>query len=315
MKTPIRRFAVLLMILALSGCWRGRLLVCGEDPFWASLGEPTRVKAELAIHSILRGYLPTFLSVGVQENPRERLVAALGSGRFSAAVVGPLLSLEAAGFVGGFPRVRFVMIGGRPTEGDASKVTRVVFDRTEAYRTAGDCARLSLAESPPGGRIGVLAAGSGAAAAEASASAAVASASAAVDEEVRAFLEGAGPEGARAVVRGIDEPVDAAKVRTAVEEMRREGVEIFLPRLGGRDVSCLESLGETGGCAVTADWEVSSAFPRQVFLSVEERTIDGIARGLAKSGKGGGTVEGTVVLACGEARAVSREIREKGRCR
>ena len=275
--------------------------MCGEPPFWASLGEPTRVKAELAIHSILRGYLPTFLSVGAQENPRERLVAALGSGRFSAAVIGPLLSLEAASFAEGFPRVRFVMIGGRPTEGDASKVTRVVFDRTEAYRTAGDCARLSLAESPSGGKIGVLAA--------------VASASAAVDAEVQAFLDGAGPQSARAVVRSIDEPVDAAKVRTAVEEMRREGVEIFLPRLGGHDVSCLESLVDAGGCAVTADWEVSGAFSRQVFLSVEERTIDGIARGLAKRGKGGGTVQGTVVLACGNARAVSREIREKGRCR
>ncbi|MBE3135326.1 MAG: hypothetical protein IMZ55_17810 [Acidobacteria bacterium] len=249
-------------------------------------------------------------------------MAALGSGRFSAAVVGPLLSLEAAGFVDGFPMVRFVMIGGRPTEGDASKVTRVVFDRTEAYRTAGDCARLSLSEGPPGGRIGVLAAVASASAAVASASAAVASASAAVasasaavDAEVQAFLDGAGPQSARAVVRSIDEPVDAAKVRKAVEEMRREGVEIFLPRLGGHDVSCLESLVDAGGCAVTADWEVSGAFPRQVFLSVEERTIDGIARGLAKRGKGGGTVEGTVVLACGEARAVSREIREKGRCR
>ncbi|MCX7039195.1 MAG: hypothetical protein NT005_08690 [Spirochaetes bacterium] len=301
MKTPIRRFAVLLAILALSGCWRGRLLVCGEDPFWASLGEPTRVKAELAIRSILRGYLPTFLSVGVQENPRERLVATLGSGRFRAAVVGPLLSLEAAGFVDGFPRVQFVMVGGRPTETGGSKLTRVVFDRTEAYRTAGDCVRLSLAGGPPGGRVGVLAAGAGATAAS--------------DQEVRAFLEGAGPESARAVVRGIEGPVDASKVRKAVEEMRREGVEIFLPRLGGYDVSCLEALGDLGGCAVTADWEVSGAFAQQVLLSVEERTIDGIARGLEKSGEGGGTVDGTVVLACGEARAVSREIREKGRCR
>jgi hypothetical protein len=298
-KAPIRRFAVLIALFALTGCWRGRLLVCGEPPFWASLGEPTRVKAELAMHSILRGYLPTFLSVGAKENPRERLVAALRSGRFSAAVVGPLLSLEAAGFVDELPKVRFVIVGGGPTDGDSSKVTRVVFDRTEAYRTAGDCARLSLAEGPPGGRIGVL----------------VASASAAVDDEVQAFLDGAGPESARAVVRSIDEPVDAAKVRTAVEEMRREGVEIFLPRLGGHDVSCLESLGDAGGCAVTADWKVSGAFPRQVFLSVEDRTIDGIARGLARRGKGGGTVEGTVVLACGKARAVSREIREKGRCK
>jgi hypothetical protein len=136
-----------------------------------------------------------------------------------------------------------------------------------------------------------------------------------VDAEVQAFLDGAGPESARAVFRFIDEPVDAAKVRKAVEEMRRERVEIFLPRLGGYDVSCLESLVDAGGCAVTADWEVSGAFSRQVFLSVEERTIDGIARGLAKRGKGGGTVQGTVVLACGNARAVSREIREKGRCR
>ncbi len=266
------------------------------------------MKAELVIRSLLRGYLPTILSIGVQENARERLVAALGSGRFKAAVVGPLLSFEAAGFVQGFPRVRFVIVGGRPTEDEASKVTRVVFDRTEAYRRAGDCAQLSLAEGPPGGRIGVLVAG-------ASASAAGASASAAGNEEVRAFLEGAGPDGARAVVRGIDEPVDDAKVRKAVEEMRREGVEIFLPRLGGLDVACLESLGDTGGCAVTSDWEVSRAFPRQVFLSVEERTIDGIAQGLARSGKAGGTVKGAVVLACGEARAVSREIREKGRCR
>ncbi len=293
-------------MLALSGCWSGRLLVCAEEPFWASLGEPTRVKAQLAVRSVLRGYVPTFLSIGAQENPRERLVAMLGSGRFSAAVVGPLLSLEAAGFMDGFPRVRFVIIGGRPTESGGATVTRVAFDRTQAYRTAGECARLSLAEGPQGGRVGVI---------EVSASAGEAGSRAPEDDEVRAFLEGVGPGTTGAIVRGIEGPVDAAKVRKAVEEMRREGVEIFLPRLGGYDPSCLEALGDLGGSAVTADWEVSRAFPRQVFLSVEERTIDGIARGLTKSRKGGGAVEGTVVLACGEARVVSREIREKARCR
>lgn len=288
-------------VLALGGCWRGRLLLCGEEPFWATLGEPTRAKAELVARSLVRGYLPTFLSIGVQENPRERLVAVLRSGRFSAAVVGPLLSLEADGFVDGFPKVRFVLVGGGPTESAGSRVTRVVFDRTEAYRTAGACARLFLAGGPAGATLGVLVPSE--------------DGTAASHEEVRAFLEGAGPEGARAVMRVIDGPIEPAKVRKAVEELRREGVELFLPRLAGHDVTCLEALADSGACAVTADWEVSGAFAQQVFLSVEERAIDGIARGLARSGKGGGTVEGTVVLVCGEARAVTREIKEKARCR
>jgi hypothetical protein len=273
--------------------------VCGELPFWASLGEPRRALAALTVRSILHGYLPTFLFVGAQENPRERLVAALTAGRFSAAVVGPLLSLEAAGFVNGFPRVRFVIVGGPPGAGDAPNVTRLAFDRTDAYRLAGEGAQLSLAEGPSGGRLGVLAAGNAAAAA--------------AEDEVRAFLEGAGSEGGRAVVRGVEEPADAAKVKRAVEEMRGEGVEIFLPRLAGLDAACLEALRDAGGCAVTADWEASDAFPRQVFLSIEERTIDGI--GLCLGGQDGGVVKGTVGLACGKARTVPPEIRKKGQCR
>ena len=299
MKAPIHHFAVLLAVFALTGCWRGRLLVCGELPFWASLGEPRRAQAALAVHSILHGYLPTFLYVGAQENPRERLVRALSAGRFSAAVVGPLLSLEAAGFVNGFPRVRFVIVDGLQGAGGAVNVTRLTFDRTDAYRLAGEGAQLSLAAGPPGGRLGVLAAGDGAAAA--------------AEDEVRAFLEGAGPEGERAVVRGINEPADAAQVKKAVEEMRGEGVEIFLPRLAGLDAACLEALRDAGGCAVAADWEASEAFPRQVFLSIEERTIDGI--GLCLGGQEGGVVKGTVGLACGKARTVPPEIRKKGRCR
>ena len=306
MKVVIRRMGPILAALALAGCWRGRLLVCTEPPFRASLGEPFPVELSMAAHSLLRGYWPVHLQVSAQENPRERLTAALATGRFRTAVVGPLLSLEAAGFAQGFPKVRFILVGG-PGSGEApSNAVTLAFDRVEAFRLAGAAARLSLGEGETRGLVGVV---TGTAASN-------------QDEEVRAFLQGAagggpggGDVGAQPLVRTVEQPLDEQKVKAAVSEMRRAGVEIFLLRIAGFDVSCLEALRDGGGSAVLSDWAVSRAFPRQVFLSVEEKIFEGIGLCLGRAGTAGGVVTGPVGVVCGTARPVPPELKRRIDCR
>jgi hypothetical protein len=296
---------LLLAALALAGCWRGRLLVCAEPAFLASMGEPASVEVSLAARSLLRGYWPSFLRPGPQENPRVKLSAALATGHFAAAVVGPLLSLEAAGYTQGFPKVRFILVGGNPVDARANVVV-LDFDRVEAFRLAGEAARSSLAGGESRARVGVLSA----------------IAAADQDEEVRAFLEGAGgneggsaERGEQAIVRTVEQPLDEQKIRAAVAELRRGGVEIFLPRIPGFEAVCLEAIRDNGGSAVMSDWAVSGAFSRQVFLSVEEESVAGIVLCLGRAGRAGGVLEGPVGIVCGTARSISREQKKRLGCR
>jgi hypothetical protein len=292
-KTLARR-AILLAVAAccLGGCWRGRLLVCAEPPFWASLGEPLPVRISVAWQSLRHGWWPDFLLVGPQENPRDRLSAALAARRYGAAVVGPMLSFEAAGFAQGFPHTRFILVDGTAAGAAAQGSVLLSFDRTSAFQAAGEAVRSSLAAAAPHGLVGVL----------------VPVGAASTDAEAQAFLRGASGEGAAApVVREIDLPVDAAKVKAAVSEMRGRGVEVFLPRLGSLTVACLESLRESGGSAVLDDWAASGAFAQQVFLSIEEDVPAGIGLCLGRTAGPGSVVQGPVRIVSGNARPLPRE--------
>jgi hypothetical protein len=287
------RAALLVAVFpVLFGCWHGRLLYCAEPPFWASLGEPLPVRASLAWQSLRHGWWPGFLLVGPQENPRDRLTAALSGGRFGAAVVGPLLSFEASGFAQGFPTTGFVLVDGPAWAAGSVNTVLLVFDRTEAFQAAGEAVRVSLAAAAPHGLVGVLSPAG----------------AASTDAEAQAFLRGASGEGAAApVVREIDLPVDAAKVKAAVAEMRGGGVEVFLPRLGSLTVACLEALREAGGSAVLDDWVASGAFAGQVFLSVEEDVPAGIGLCLGRAAEPGSVVQGPVRIVSGKARPIPRE--------
>jgi hypothetical protein len=297
---PLRAIILAAALCVLAGCWRGRLVVCAEAPFWASLGEPAPVRASIAWQSLRRGWWPDFLLVGPAEDPRDRLSAVLAGGRHGAAVVGPMLSFEAAGFAQGFPRTRFILVDGAHPGAAGGNSVLLVFDRTAAFKAAGETARLSLAESEPRGLVGVL----------------VPAGTTGSDVDVQAFLSGAGGEGASAaVVREIELPVDAAKVKAAVAEMRGRGVEIMLARLGGFTVAFLEGLRDAGGSAVVDDWAASGMLAEQVFLSVEEDVQAGIGLCLGRGVTPGAVVQGPVRLVCGEARPLPRELKGRVDCR
>ena len=102
-------------------------------------------------------------------------------------------------------------------------------------------------------------------------------------EETDAFSSGVAEalDGGRPVLRALPSPLDRGAVKAAIEQMRQSGVEIFLLGTGSLDPWCLEVMAGAGGSAVVADWATSRAFPRQVFLSVEEDITGGIGRALA----------------------------------
>ena len=108
-------------------------------------------------------------------------------------------------------------------------------------------------------------------------------------------------------MRIVADPAEKAAVTTAVAQMHKEGVEVFLLGMGSLDAWCLEDLQTTGGCAVVADWATSGAFPEQVFLSIEEDIQGGILRALAVAGPGAKAVSGPVRIVNGKARPVPEE--------
>jgi len=295
-----RRSAIPLIpfVLLLSGCWNGRMLFSFEQPFWSSLGHDLRLKAFIAADAARRGYLPR-IDVGAgTPDPLEALVSTVSSGRYAVVIVGPLLSFDWASYVSRFPRTRFVLIDAPvPARDSPSNALFLTFDRAAAFRDAGRAAaesvrgRLSasdLAEprSALGSRIGVLTSDD----------------SGLSVSEIDAFMRGVADslDGGKPVLQTLPAPPDRNSIRTAIDQMRRAGAEVFLFGLGEHDPLALEALRDGGGSAVVADWEASGAFAAQVLGSVEEDVPGGIMRAWDALRAGATRVDGPVKLVIGK---------------
>jgi len=286
-------FLAVVCALLLTGCWNGRVLFSFEQPFWSSIGGKTRLRAALAGAAVSHGYLPRIDVEAAGADPFASLVGNLASGGYAAVTVGPLLSFQWAAFVSRFPGTRFVLIDPpAPVHDLPPNAVFLTFDRTGAFRDAGRAAgdsvrgKFNAAASQLGVRIAVLASdGSGLSAAE-------------VDAFTRGVAETL--DGGRPVLRTLPASPDRAGIRAAVDQLRRAGAEIILLGLGERDPQGLEALRDAGGSAVVADWQVSGAFPSQVFLSVEEDVPGGITRALDALRAGVPRVYGPVRLVSGK---------------
>jgi hypothetical protein len=221
----------------------------------------------------------------------------LGSGGYRTAVVGPLVSSQWRGYAARFARTRFILIGEDSAPDLPPNAMRIIWDRTEAFRSAGFAAGTAVREEGGGtgvaslaGRVGALLSSNGVL----------------TDAEMEAFSSGVAEalDGGLPVVRTLATPSDKAAVKAALEQMRQAGAEIILLGTGSLDSWCLEVMSSTGGSAVVADWAVSGAFPQQVFLSIEEDIPQGIGRALAARSANGGQVNGPVHIVTGSARPV-----------
>ena len=315
---PVKRLTTfslcLACILPLSGCWNGGILFAFERPFWDSIGGNAGLTLALSGECAVRGYLPRVLVTGPQESPVERLGREVATGRYRTVVVGPLLSFEWKGYAPRYPRTRFVLIGGDRGEDLPPNVVLLRYDRANAYRAAGFAAGLSVRGKAAGGKAaGGKAAGGDAGGLGPRIGVLLSSSPELTAEETEAFSAGAAEalSGARPVVRVVAEPAEKPAVTTAVTQMHKEGVEVFLFGMGNLDAWCLEVLQTTGGCAVVADWAASAAFPEQVFLSIEEDIRGGILRVLAVAGPGMSAVSGPVRIVNGKARPLPEEARTR----
>jgi hypothetical protein len=283
-------------MVLLTGCWNGTMMFSFEQPYWTSLGADLRTRGALAWVSVRHGYLPRFFVHGPQENPAAHLAQDLSAGPFHTVVVGPLLSYEWRGYVTTSPRTRFILIGEDGADELPLNAVALAFDRVRAFNAAGFAAGESVHEGDPGHasvelgtRVAVL----------------LTSTSGLTAAETDGFASGVAEalEGARPIVRGL-EGSDRVAVKSAIEQMRAQGVEIFLLGMGSLDSWCLEVLRDAGGCAVVSDWASSGAFPRQVFLSVEEDIPGGISRALSRMVPGTRVVLGPMRVVEGKARRV-----------
>ncbi len=334
MKSAIFILAIV-SALFLGACSQRELLVYAAEPYWESANADGLLGGALSSVARARGLRLRLVNGGINDsvnevlsrelsraraaaaqmprstpsapearttiNPLRRTPLGRGStppeGRTTAVVVAdPLSSAEAADLAPRFPSVLFILMGdagGDPRE----NIIRLLFDREPAFRTAGHAAGLALG----GAKAGVILGGLRNAA----------------SADVAAFTSGLKDAGHadRLVIRDLGGAVDAAAVQRAVNEMRAGGVEIFLPKLGEQNQACLDAVRASGGCVVTEDWRATKAFEEQVFLSVEEDVAGGIDACLSAATQRPQTVYGPVRLACGKARDVPPELRDKITCR
>ena len=294
----LRAIPLAVCALLLGGCWNGRLLFSFERPFWSSLGDESRLKASLAGEAVRRGYVPRFDIGSGAADPLKMLVTTASSRRYAVVVVGPLLSFDWPGYVPSLPRTRFILVDAPvPARDLPANAVFLTFDRTAALRQAGQDAaqfvraRLGSSEGAVEGsqlapRIAVLRSDD----------------SGLTDSETGAFTAGAAAalDGSAPLARRLSGTPDRAAVRSAIEEMHRAGVLVFLLCLGENDAAALEALRDNGGVAVVSDWQASGAFPAQVLASVEDDVAGGITRAMDAVRAGTSRADGPVTLVIGK---------------
>ncbi len=284
-----------------SGCWNGRVLFAMEESYWAAEGGGALLHRSLFRASFAHGYFPGFLLIRTQEDPVASLRRELTIHHYRAAVVGPLLSLDPQVFTAVPPSTRLLLVDGASAAAPPGNMVRLVFDRREAFRIAGSAAGLAIRHQAGGtltnalaSRIGVL----------------LSIHPSGTEEELSAFMAGVAQalDGGQPSIRSLSDPVDRNAVQSAIEQMRRDGVEIFLLFMGAPDSWALDTLRNAGGSAIVSDWAPSRAFPAQVFLSVDTDLAGGVARFLAQAHTGEGIVSGPVRIVAGKALPIPSEV-------
>ena len=298
----------LLFLVVLGGCSPRSMIVLVSEPYAFTLGERGVFEKELSRAASAHGLRLHLIVAPVTAALKDTIEAGLP--RSAVAIIDPLYGREAESLAAGYPNVDFILLGGAIPEEAAGNVRYLSFDRTAAFQTAGYAAELSIDNQESGG-VGAKAEGS-----EPRIGVILMRSRAVGDSAVSAFIRGClDAGGAAPTVKELNEPQDKAGVALAVEELRKQGIEIFFPRLGELNGACLAALKTSGGCAVTEDWEGTGASAAQVFLSVEEDLIGGIDACLSAPRDQGARVFGPVRVVCGKARPVPPGLEERITCK
>jgi hypothetical protein len=275
-------------LLLLTGCANSRAVLLFEQPWWSTLGSDTLLRARLLAGASARGYLPRIEVLAPQERPVDQVLIEASRMRRGTVVVGPLLSYEWRSFVSRAPSIRFILIGAIDGSLLPPNALSLTFDRAPALRKAGiEAAR---AASAAGGTVGALVSGS----------------SDLDDAEIGAFIAGASEPGGAASaapppIVSLPAAPEKAAVQAAIEQMRTQGVTVFLLGLGSMNPWALEVLSMTGGSAVVAGWASSRPGGDHVLLSVEENVPAGIDLALTAARRGERQVSGPVSVVTGSA--------------
>lgn len=287
----MRTLVILSLFPLLLSCRPHPSLLLLLDPYSAELMAP-----EGRDTGSLRKALAADFRVRVQSlNPKaevsaeaERLVRASSP---DWVFLSPLLPLDAEALAARLPDVHFVREqAGMPR---APNLRRLRFQREEAFRNAGTIAARLVTRPPLRPALGEGAAR----APKAGLLQAVPTPQGTLEAEAfrTAFLAEAGPE--LLVERTIGSLSDTGQARRALEQMRAEGVALFVLKTYTLSGFCLDILRTGGGVAFLEESAGSRAFPAQVVLWFEE-DLAGALRNLAATPEGE-PVPGPVLLHAG----------------
>ena len=296
----MRKLVLLLLFPLLLSCRPLPLLLVLLDPYYQELlAADGDNAASLRDALSFRVRVETLGPRAEASVEAERLIRA---GAPEWVFLSPLLPVDADALAARLPGVRFLRE--QPGPPRAPNLQRLRFARVEAFRDAGSIAARLLTrpslQPVLGDRVGhppkaglLQAAPTPQGALEAEAFRA-------------AFVVEAGP--GLLVERTLGSLSDTSLARRALEQMREEGVAVFVLKTYALSSFCLEFLRTEGGVAVLEQSAGSRAFPAQVVLWFEE-DLAGALRNLAATGAGE-SVTGPVRLVPG---AALRSLPEQAR--
>jgi hypothetical protein len=290
----MRKIYILVLFPLLLSCRPLPSLLLLLDPYTAELlaaGGRNEAGLRRELRSDFRLRVRTLEPQSEAASEAERLVQAAGA---DWVFLGPLLPLDAEALAARFPEVRFLREQANPPF--APNLRSLHFRWEEAYRGAGAVAG-RLVASPSLRQL--LGEGSSRGPAKAGLLLSVPTPRGRLQAEAfrEGFLAEAGAD--LLVERTIGSQSDTAQARRVLEEMRQDGVALFMLKTYALSGYCLEFLRAEGGRAILEQAAGSRAYPDQAVLWMEEDLV-GALRGLASAPEGQ-PVSGPVRLHPGEA--------------
>ena len=262
----------LLLMWAMPSCSRNQTMAFyAEDFWWEFLDRDGSFREKLVRIAQERGYL---LSIVRSEGKAVAAMSDEGSiDSYRLVVVSPFASAGSSATAQDNSNTLILVFGyrGKFTQNQPipPNLAYLYFDRRETYQRAGKIIG-SLLSSPQkvwgknassliGGKAGIL----------------VLPLTEGEEAEVSAFRTGflERADKSRLIERRISDTHDRSKVKKLLEEMKTEGVFIYLLKTFELTGYCLEFLQKEGGLAIVEDWKGPEPYRAAILVSVEEDYI------------------------------------------
>ena len=249
-------------------------LFATKDYWWGIYDQNNEISKSLKKMASLNNTDWDILPVDSRQNAYSLIKQQLVKSSYGTVICDPLISLQVKNLAEQFPLVTFVTINTPSDFNPLPNLKDISFDRSGGYLKAGRaCAAymmsaefqnriLNAGIDGQNFKIGILM-------------------SKMIDQSEN--LTGAFKKGVleanpafTVIERDIPIKIDNIKIKKLIEEMKAEGVMVFLLGMLSLNSYCMERIEKMGALVITEDWKISGGFHNTVLLSIEENISEAL---------------------------------------